>query len=481
MFWSRACRSLNTVQVRLTLVCALLLAATTSALLVVETITMRRQFAEALDDALLADLREFEALYLEFGLQTLAGDLRRAGEARGTQDTVCIFRTPGLRCVASSDLGPWHGVPLENRELSRLRPGDVQFRTLAVPELRLGLRLAEARLADGNYLQVGQVKKDEPVVRRYRALFIGVLGGMLVLGVGLTWLLVGRAMAGVRTVTHTASGIGRAGLAARVPHAGRGREMDELADAFNAMLDRIEISVRELREVTDNIAHDLRSPLTRIRGMLETVAADGESLDAYRGVRGAIVEECDGMVQMINTMLAIAEASAGLRDIPAERVDLAAVVAEAHELFEPVAEEKGIALRLSVPAEQALVSADLRAIRRIVANLIDNALKYTPAGGSVELAVGCHGGMARISVADTGCGIPASDLPKVFCRFYRGEESRSTPGNGLGLALAQALAAACGGTIRVTSKVGVGSCFEVEFAVSHATERPGGTTMETSR
>jgi len=463
MSWSRAFRSLNTVQVRLTLWCAAMFVTVALALLVTETITMRRRFAEARDDSLLANVREFEALYHEFGLQTLAGDLHRAGEARGTENAVFIFRTPGLRIAASSQLGPWQGVSFENPELPRLHPGDVQFRTLPVPDLGLNLRLAEARLTDGNYLQAGQVETDGPSVHRYRSLFFGVLGAMLVMGVGLAWSLIGRAMSGVRNVTRTAAGIGHGDLSTRVPHVGRGREIDELVDAFNGMLDRIDTSVRELREVTDNIAHDLRGPLTRIRGLMEMATAEGESLETYRNVRGSVIEECDRMVQMVNTMLDIAEANAGLRGGEGEPLDLGDVVAEAHELFEPVAEEQGIGFRLAVSPGVPRVLGDRRAIQRVVSNLIDNALKYTPVGGQVELGVGCHEGMARIRVADTGCGIPPADLAQVFRRFYRGETSRSTPGNGLGLALVQALVNASGGRVSVQSQVGKGTCFTVDF------------------
>ena len=463
MSWSRAFRSLNTVQMRLTLWCAVMFVTVALALLVTETITMRRRFAEARDDSLLANLREFEALYHEFGLQTLAGDLHRAGEARGTENVVFIFRTPGLRVAASSQLEPWEGVSFENPELPHLKPGDVEFRTLPVPDLGLNLRLAEARLTDGNYLQAGQVETDGPSVHRYRALFFGVLCAMLILGVGVGWFLIGRAMSGVRNVTRTAAGIGQSDLSARVPHVGRGQEIEELVDAFNGMLDRIDTSVRELREVTDNIAHDLRSPLTRIRGLMETVTTGGESLEAYRGARGLVIEECDRMVQMINTMLDIAEANAGLRGEGSDLLDLGGIMAEAHELFEPVAEEKGIEFTFVASPDVPSVLGDRRAIQRVVSNLIDNALKYTPAGGRIELGVGPHGETACITVADTGCGIPPADLPQVFSRFYRGETSRSTPGNGLGLALVEALVKACGGQVSVESELGKGTCFTVHF------------------
>lgn len=457
---------MNTVRLRLTLWYALLFVAVALVLLYTETVTLRRHFAEAQDDALLADVRQFSALYHEFGLQALAGDLRRAAEARGTENAVMVFRRSNLAVAASSPLEPWQDVSLDTPDLAELQPGDVRFRTLSVPDLHLSLRLAEACLDDGNYLQVGQVETAAPAVHHYQRLFFWVLGGTLVLGVGLGWLLIGRAMAGVERVTQTAAGIGLGDLTSRVPRLGRGREIDTLVDAFNAMLDRIGTLVRELREVTDNIAHDLRSPLTRIRGLMETVTLSGESLEAYREVRGQVIEECDRLVVLINTMLDIAEVSAGLKEPRREAVDLRSVLAEAYELFEPVAEERGIRFQLELLESLPPVAGDRHHMQRMVANLLDNAFKFTAAGGQVSIAANPVAASVEIAVADTGCGIPVADLPQVFDRFFRGEASRTTPGNGLGLALVQALAHACGGEVSVESEAGKGSRFSVRLPLA---------------
>lgn len=466
MSWSRPIQAFNTVRLRLTLWYALLFVVIAVALLLTETETLKREFGDARDDALLADLRQFSALYHEFGLQALAGDLRRAAEARGTENAVMVFRGASLAPLATSPLEPWQGVFLDAPDLVELKPGDVRFRTLPVAELRLTLRLVEACLDDGNYLQIGQVETDAPAVHHYRSLFYVVIGGMLVLGVGLGWLLIGRAMAGVERVTQTAAGIGLGDLASRVPHLGRGREIDALVDAFNAMLDRVAAVVTELREVTDNIAHDLRSPLTRIRGLMETVSVDGESLAAYQEARGAVIEECDRLVQFINTMLDIAEANADVPGADREAVDLGVVLREAHELFEPVAEERGIRFSLDLAEPVPAVAGERRKVQRIVANLLDNAFKFTPAGGQVALTATVLRDLVEICVADTGCGIPEADLPHVFDRFFRGESSRTTPGNGLGLALVQALTRACGGEVSLKSEMGKGSSVVVSLPLA---------------
>jgi signal transduction histidine kinase len=199
---------------------------------------------------------------------------------------------------------------------------------------------------------------------------------------------------------------------------------------------------------------------------METVAAEGESLEAYREARGVVIEECDRLVQMINTMLDIAEANAGLAKPGPQASDLGELVQDAHELFAPVAEESGVRFVIRVPAEPVPVGMGRRAVQRVLANLIDNALKYTSAGGEIEISLAKAASSARLVVRDTGCGIAAEDLPHVFDRFYRGESSRTTPGHGLGLALVRALVVASGGRVSVESQGREGSRFTVELPLA---------------
>jgi signal transduction histidine kinase len=278
-----------------------------------------------------------------------------------------------------------------------------------------------------------------------------------------------RALQGVEEVTQTATEISKGALETRVPVKARGDEIDRLATTFNSMLDRIHALITGMREMTDNIAHDLRSPISRIRGFAEMTLTTRGSLDEYETMAANTIEECDRLLGMINTMLDITETEAGAGRTTREAVDLSALVQDARELFQPLADDKGIALAADVPAG-VLVLGDVQRLQRMVANLLDNAVKYTAPGGRVTVTMRSDARTVFVTVSDTGIGISESDLPQIFNRFYRGDRSRSQAGSGLGLSLAQAIASAHGGSITVSSSPGKGSTFTVTLPllpVSH--------------
>jgi len=181
--------------------------------------------------------------------------------------------------------------------------------------------------------------------------------------------------------------------------------------------------------------------------------------DEFADVAGSVIEECDRLLAFINTTLDIAEAEAGVRTLIRVPRDLAEIAQEAVDIFQPVAEERGI--RLQIQLQRARVFVELPKIQRSVANLIDNALKFTPPQGEIRVSVSTTSTHAVLAVRDTGPGIPEEDLPHVFERFYRGDQSRHQPGHGLGLSLASAFVHAHGGDIRVESSPGHGSTFTI--------------------
>lgn len=458
----------GTVRFRLTLYHAVLFGAFSLLLLLIEGRVLKSQLGSRMADGLLGDVREFEALYQEFGLEALADEFRREGETAGEENVVLLFRSSSLAVVANSDLRTWPSAALDDSTLKDLQPGEARLRTLRVSGLGCGLRLAEACTADGNYLQLGRsLERDEQLLGAFRRVFLVSTILMLLFGVSLGWVLTGRALSGVRHVADTAVRIGQTDLSSRVPDTYHGREIQDLVTAFNDMLDRIHGLVRELTEVSENIAHDLRSPLTRIRGVLETALTAREDL---RDAAGLAIEECDRLVQLVNALLEIAEANAGLAEIPTQSVDVASVVREAAELFSPMAEDAGVTVAVEALGEPLLVRGDTGRIQRVLANLLDNAVKYTPPGGRVLLRGECVDGCVVVTVVDSGPGIAPGELVRVFERFYRSDSSRTAPGNGLGLPLARAIARSHGGDVTVESCVGEGSRFRI---VLPCPSRPG--------
>jgi signal transduction histidine kinase len=262
-------------------------------------------------------------------------------------------------------------------------------------------------------------------------------------------------------VAKTARRITDGDLGQRVPVNENGDEIDQLAVTINQMLDRIEALVTNIREINDNIAHDLKSPVTRIRGLAEITLINGETLTEYESMAAETIEACDRLLDMINTMLAISKTEAGVEILQAETIDLTSLIHEARELFEPVAEDKGINLgcNIGVPC---IITGDRKMLQRMIANLIDNAVKYTPSGGSVHISYTVTGSdRVMLRVKDSGMGISSRDLPFIFNRFFRCDKSRSQTGAGLGLSLARAVARAHGGDIEVESEPGAGSTFSV--------------------
>jgi signal transduction histidine kinase len=234
-----------------------------------------------------------------------------------------------------------------------------------------------------------------------------------------------------------------------------------LAATFNQMLDRIQGLMTGIKEMTDNIAHDLKSPITRIRGQAEMALTSGGAADEYEAMAAGAVEECDRLLEMINTMLFISRTEAGVSKPELKPLDLVAVVRDACGLFQSLAEEKRITLTWEAP-QRLEMAGDLRLIQRMLGNLIDNAITYTPEGGRVHVALQKNPDRSySIRVRDSGPGILDRDLPHIFERFYRGDPSRSQTGAGLGLSFARSVARCHGGEITVESSGSSGALFRV--------------------
>ena len=312
----------------------------------------------------------------------------------------------------------------------------------------------------------------EALLARFRAALGLVTLSIVVIALTGGWLVTQSALFPIRRLTQAVRQIIRTGRTdARVPLAGTGDALDELTALFNAMLDKIEGLVAAMRHSLDNVSHDLRTPLTRLRGTAEMALAGPLDVERYRDALADCVEESDRVLVMLNTLMDISEAESGAMQLQREPVALGDVVARATDLYREVADAKGVAMvvRSGTGAQDAtsqpdaVVMGDRTRLEQVAANLIDNALKYTPPGGRVEVEIGADDQAAILRVRDTGPGIPAAEMPRIFDRLFRGDTSRTERGLGLGLSLVKAVVEAHGGTVSVESEPGRGAVFTVRL------------------
>jgi heavy metal sensor kinase len=364
------------------------------------------------------------------------------------------------QAFSSSNMSFWRDIDIHEKAIKELLRGRSHlFETITIPDRKEKVRILYALLSPSIILQVGQAMESySRFLDAFKQIFIVIMAPLIIIAAGVGWFMARRAVSGIEAVTRTAQKISGGTLEERVPVKTKGDEIDQLAMTFNQMLDRIQTLLTEIKEMSDNIAHDLRSPITRIRGTAEVTLTTGTSLGEYEGMAASTIEECDRLLDMINTMLMISKTESGVDKLSREEIDLQGLIGEACEHFGPAAEDKGVTLTCDVPDRSHLVG-DTRMIQRMVSNLLDNAVKYTPSGGWVNVSVSEKDQRVFISVKDTGCGVSPSDLPHIFVRFYRCDQSRSQAGIGLGLSLARAIARAHGGEITVTSTPNQGSIF----------------------
>jgi signal transduction histidine kinase len=391
-----------------------------------------------------AKLGDYTAAYLRGGVNVLAATVR--AEQQGAPERLFVRVVDrGVEAVVLSSPNGWDPTTIET---------------------------ASVRLANGTLVVVGKsTEARDDLLARFRAALGTVT--LLIVVVALTggWLVTQSALYPIRRLTFAVRRIIRTGRTdARVPLAGTGDAIDELTALFNAMLDKIEGLVQAMRGALDNVSHDLRTPLARLRGTAEMALATPPDLDRYRDALADCVEETDRVLVMLNTLMDISEAESGTMQLHREPVRLSEVVERAVDLYRDVAEAKGV--RLEVGSEwgqtpgasgDLVVKGDRTRLEQVAANLIDNAVKYTPPGGRVDVSVTRDGDAAMLRVRDTGPGIPPDELPRIWDRLFRGDRSRAERGLGLGLSLVKAVVEAHGGTVAVESEPGTGSTFEVRL------------------
>jgi heavy metal sensor kinase len=350
----------------------------------------------------------------------------------------------------------WEAVPAPR--FVTIEQNGMPWRVLSLPYHSRSGRPGIVRLMEN-------LSDIELTLRNLRlALFLMTPAGLLLTAIGGYWIA-GKALAPVDRIARQAHEIEASQLHQRLPHPGVDDEIGRLVDTLNRMIERLERSFEAMKRFTADASHELRSPLTTLRSTIDVLLDQPRTVEEHRAGLESLGEEVDRLHRIVEDLLLLAQADSGRLAMAREAVDLGALVAAIAETFEPRADEKGLALRVHAPG-RAEILGDERWLTQVVVNLLDNAVKFTPKGGAVDLAVESSGSDVRLAVSDTGPGIPEGDLARVFERFYQSDPSRTrarTAGAGLGLSIAAWIVESHGGRITAQNGPKGGDCLEVRL------------------
>jgi len=452
----------DSLSVRLTLWYALIFALSSLLILVIFYQRVAYIAMEGVDQELLEEISEFTDMFSDTDFEHVKREMVREAVSEKTEKVFFRLISNTGKVLATTNMEPWGGIKVSpdfvRMAIAEKRP---ILHTIEIPGEEHNARSIYGLIGPSVLLQIGlSLEDNEEYLHILKKLVFLLLLPVLFFAALIGWILAKKALSGVDEVTRIAGEISQGAYEKRVMVKNHTLEIDQLANTFNKMVDRLQRVIQEMREINDNIAHDLRSPLTRIRGAAEMTLMTRNSPADFEEMAVSIIEECDNLINMINTMLDIAETEAGVGELNMETVDLSTLILDACELYRSIAQEKHISVHTLVP-EKAQYQGDKSKVQRLVTNLLDNAIKYTPAKGSVHVTLEDLEAMIIIRFTDTGIGMPSSEIPRIFDRFYRADASRSQAGTGLGLSLAKAIAEACGGFISVESTPDKGSTFTV--------------------
>jgi signal transduction histidine kinase len=423
------------------------------------SVTMDRMDLELLDE-----IKEYSTEMTETGIEGVKSEI--AEEAQSEDPDEEFYRLINLNgeILTSTDMSSWGRVETSS-SLSKLQNEAITyvFQTITIPGRDYKARMISALIGPDTVLQIGETLEEaDDYLEIFRSLFTILIVILIMVSALIGWFLARQALTDMEAVTQTAEDISRGSYDRRVQIKARFKEIERLAATFNRMLDRLQSLLRSMKEINDNIAHDLRSPLARIRGIAEMTLLKEKSIEDYKDMAASTMEECDALIDMINTMLDITEAEAGVNNVNPEEFEMVALIQEACEIFRPLADEKKIHLKINLP-ESVTFKNDRKKMQRVVTNILENAIKYTPERGVVTVSATAQNGKIRIDFEDTGMGISEDDLPHIFERFYRCDRSRSQGGVGLGLSLTKVYTESMNGTIKVNSTINQGSTFTLSF------------------
>ncbi len=384
---------------------------------------------------------------------------QRSSKDQDENDSVFFLQAaehgPALLWVGAGD-GAATLAAIRSTKAQQDVPVSVRVKGFSIP-----FRVASVRIEDGTSIYLGLSERDElHVLRSMRVRFLTLWLASVLLGFAIVFYATRRMLGHVREITEAASRIGQSDLSSRVPNAESNDEVGHLARTLNHMLDRIENSVHQLHTITDSLAHDLRSPLTAIRGKLETALSDDVRVDQAEPIVSAI-DELDRLTEFLNTSLDVAEARADALRLARTEIDLDELLRSMLNLYEPCMSDKGLSVQLR-SAGSITVLADPALLHRVIANLLDNELKHLPASCTIWLALAVEEDMVTLTVEDNGPGFDGEVHRHLFEQRVKGRESR---GHGLGLAFVEAVVRVHGGLVAAGNRAEGGARLSISLPV----------------
>ncbi len=456
----------NTLSFRLSFLYACTFTVILLSALLILYISLSHTLNEEIKEDLLEDIKEFRLLLSNEGPEAVFEEIQKEILTENPEEFFIQILDVRGNPIRTSNLKYWRGLNVNREALNEASLGKDVLISIELDERDSPDLVAYGKISPNYFLMLAESTSEKDEVMEivfivFTILIIIVLPMTALSG----WLITKRSLQPLNEISRAALDIEHGQLKRKVDLKNQKIEIQSLADQFNSMAYKIRTLITEMREMIDNIAHDLRSPIGRIRAISEDSLTSDKTADQYRNAASDSIEECDRLIKLINTTLDVAEAEAQVNQTIQEKINLSSLVEDIYDLYSPVAEEMNIEFTSQIES-RCEIQGIYSNLQRMISNIIDNAFKYTSSPGHVRVMLEKNDKYLDIKISDDGIGVQSKDQPRIFERFFRSDNSRSKDGCGLGLSYARAVARAHGGDISLKSQYQEGSIFTITLPFS---------------